>query len=318
MEIEKTGDNQNVFHDRGFYYELRRNIQERRLAEHITNCLNLIGDKVLERTNKTLLDLFHKHSANALIFLLAGVQYERWQAPSYYIKHHPGEDFQVIAITKKDDKVCQSIINSAPQKEQAKLLAAIDLFQRLMKDDLQIKTEEHLLVFEQEGWREDVPAQENAKGKLYELIAQRKGEVDYRTLQMINPIHRPLFLIECEIVVNNDTLIAKGLGLTKKEADHHAADQLLQALSQINTSLVRPSNSADNPISILNEMKQRGKIQAVSYTYNEQGTPQDRSFSCLCSVTTLQGTVMSTSGNEASKKAATRSAAQQMITALSL
>jgi ribonuclease R len=89
-------------------------------------------------------------------------------------------------------------------------------------------------------------------------------------------------------------------------------------VTQSASSGKKADSSERNAIGILNEMKQLLLIQAATYDFQPFGPPHERTFTCLCAITSNDGKQIEGSGSGKTKQAAKEVAALEAMRAYAL
>ncbi len=158
------------------------------------------------------------------------------------------------------------------------------------------------------------PKNPNHKGKLQEQAdKQHWGKVLYDHVGKIGQPHAQEFTVEATIVADGISYAARGIGNSKKEAEQNSALLLLQKVPISATKSTIEASLPENPISILNEMKQLGELKSSEFSCEEAGSVYDRSFTCLCIVTTRHGCELKDTAQGKTKQGARRAAASKVL-----
>lgn len=286
-----------------------------------------------ERVKTAALRQLQRTPEYASNLLLMGANALAWSSPSYETLPGEGEFaplFRVRATITRAGQQYASAWQSAPQKQRAKHLAATNLILQLASGAQQAEPldveDGSLASMPDDSSRQPTsapasprpgePARPNYKGQLNDQMQARQWERPVYVVRCQSGLpHAPLFVVEGKTSIGGNACTAQGEGRTRIEAEQHAAQQLLSLLAQMPSQEAPPALSSDKPtaMSALNELQQKAVIEAVTYSYEQQGQPHDGSFRCTCTVTAADGRTVESSGVGKTKKQAAQDAAAQAL-----
>ncbi|MBO0790730.1 MAG: RNB domain-containing ribonuclease, partial [Ktedonobacteraceae bacterium] len=273
-----------------------------------------------EKVRRAALEEIQRQPYLAISILLMGHQSLGWGTPHYEVRPSGVNHRMLFKASVKVTAAEQQYASSqqvATQKELAKQLASAEVLAKIAGIELPSlsshETSTEVTPPSSEASR-DVKLQ-NYKGQLQELAQSRKWDLpSYTEVARTGPPHAPVFTVEGKITIDGREHTVRCIGNSKTEAEQLAAQQLLQLVPDLpSTAATNALSGGKNPVSVLNEMKQKLELSDVTYTYEQHDITSDQEFTCICSVMTSDDQTIEMAGTGQTKKDATRRAASRAL-----